>query len=97
MSSVDVWPSSCSTAAPRTLPAVGPREALPEARNLAQLDARAEHREQQGIDEDPDQAVIHLVVEAGSAGRVGARHPSFRLRLEPLGKITRFQVTRTRS
>lgn len=46
------------------------REALAEARNLAQLDACAEDREQQGVAEDADQ-----MTEAGGPGRVRAGHP----------------------
>jgi hypothetical protein len=46
------------------------REALTEARDLAQVDAGAEDREQQGMAEDPDEVVVHLIVEAGGARRV---------------------------
>jgi hypothetical protein len=59
----------------------GPGEAMPEARDLAQLDARAQDRWKQRIAEHAQQMQLHLVVEASGSGRVRAGIPSVRLRL----------------
>src|SRR5213594_1373922 len=74
ISSFELWPSSCPTAAPRTLPAL-PREALAEAWDLTQLHTRADDGQQQRVTEDPDEVVVDLIGEPGGAGRVRAGHP----------------------
>src|SRR5438093_5765932 len=74
----------------------GPTEAPAEIRDLAQLHAGTDDREEEGAAEHAEQVVVHLVLEASGPAASVPGMPSFRLRLVAFGKITRFHVMRTR-
>src|SRR2546428_6199302 len=52
----------------------GPTEAPAEIRDLAQLHAGTDDREEEGAAEHAEQVVVHLVLEASGPGRVRAGH-----------------------